>query len=452
MPIEKRRDRMKLGAFFHPTGNHIAAWLHPSAQIDAGTNFQHYVLLAQMAEAAKFDLMFLADAVATRDGNLEALSRWPQYMAYFDPLTLLAGIAAVTHRLGLVATMTTSYNEPYTVARRFASLDLMSKGRTGWNIVTSSNESEAFNFGRDAHFGHAERYERADEFTEVVKGLWDSYDDDAFVRDRQNARYFDPAKLHYLNHKGKHFTVRGPLNAARPVQGYPVLVQATASMTGREMAARTAELLFSPLNSLNDAQQFYGDIKQRCLKYGRSPDHIKVMPGLNVIVGRSEKEALEKQEYLNSLIHPDVGKELLSHELGGLDLSTHDIERPIADEVVERILQREKRSHSGLLADAARTRPTLRDLYQAYGGARGQRTLVGSPEQVADSMEEWFVQRGVDGFLIQPAHLPDGLHEFISHVIPILRERGLFREEYEGETLRENLGLPRPASHYEKSA
>ena len=319
---------MKLGAFFHPTGNHVAAWLHPQSQIDAGTNFAHYVRIAQTAERAKFDLIFLADAAATRDGKLEVLSRWPQYMAYFDPLTLLAGIAAMTQHIGLVATATTSYNEPYNVARRYASLDHMSGGRAGWNVVTSSNQSEALNFGREAHFAHGERYERAREFVEVVRGLWDSYEDDAFVRDRASARYFVPEKLHHLNHQGAHFKVRGPLNAARPPQGHPVLAQAGSSETGREFAAEIGELIFTPLLSLDMAKEFYRDLKGRAEKFGRDPAHIKIMPGLNPIVGRTDEEAEEKHQFLQSLIHPDVGRILLLTELG-IDLLPFPVDGPL---------------------------------------------------------------------------------------------------------------------------
>ena len=309
---------MKLGAFFHPTGHHIASWMHPDAQIDAGTNFRHYVELAQMSERAKFDFIFLADALAVRDGNLEALSRWPQYMAYFEPITLLAGIAGQTERIGLVATATTSYNEPYNVARKFASLDHISAGRAGWNVVTSANLSEAFNFGREAHYEHGERYNRALEFTEVVCGLWDSWDDDAFLRDRATGRYFDPAKLHTLNHKGEHFSVRGPLNVARPPQGHPVIFQAGSSEVGRELAARTAEAVFTPQHSLDGAQAFYRDLKGRMAKYGRSAEHLKVMPGLNPIVGRTEQEAKDKQRYLESLIHPDRRAGAAIERAGGL--------------------------------------------------------------------------------------------------------------------------------------
>src|SRR6516165_10371325 len=236
MNQERRDKKMHLGAFFHPTGNHVAAWLHPNAQIDAGTNFEHYASITQTAERGKFDLMFVADAVAVRNGKLQALRRWPQYMAYFDPLTLLPALAAVTKNIGVVATATTSYNEPYHIARRYASLDHISHGRAGWNVVTSSNMTEAHNFGREAHFEHGERYDRAREFVEVVRGLWDSWDDDAFVRDRATARYFDPDRLHYLKHEGANFSVRGPLNVARPPQGYPVFAQAGSSEPAKEIA------------------------------------------------------------------------------------------------------------------------------------------------------------------------------------------------------------------------
>jgi FMN-dependent oxidoreductase (nitrilotriacetate monooxygenase family) len=404
MMSDRPRQRfLKLGAFFHPTGHHVAAWRHEGAQIDAGTNFPHYVRLAQAAESAKFDLVFLADAVATRDGNLEGLSRWPQYMAYFEPLTLMSALAAVTSRIGLVMTATTSYNEPYHIARKFASLDHISAGRAGWNVVTSSNASEAFNFGRDEHIGHGERYDRAAEFVHVVKRLWDSYDDDAFVRDRASGRYFEPSKLHILNHKGTHFSVRGPLNVARPPQGSPVLFQASASETGKDLAGQIAEVLFTPLHDLEKGQAFYRDIKDRALQYGRTWDDVIIMPGLNPIVGRTREEAIEKERYFQSLIRFSY-------------------------------LFREKL--------------TVRQMYEKYGSARGQRTVVGTADDIADQMERWFVNRAVDGYLIQPPHLPAGLDEFIEHVIPRLQERGLFRTEYEGSTLRENLGLKRPASSY----
>jgi alkanesulfonate monooxygenase len=365
-------------------------------------------------------------------------------MAYFDPITLLAALAAVTKDIGLVATATTSFNEPYHVARRFASLDHISNGRAGWNVVTSSNASEAFNFGRDAHFGHTERYERADEFVRVVKGLWDSWDDDAFVRDRASARYFDAERLHFLNHKGTHFSVRGPLNVARPPQGYPVIFQASASDTGKELAAQIAEVVFTPLHDLEQAKTFYRQLKDHAASYGRSDEDIVVMPGLNVVVADSQKEADEKIKYLQNLIHPDVGKELLSTALGGFDLTSYDVDQPLPDHIVAQEMQKNNSRVKYLFEG----NPTVRQMYETFGTGRGQRTIKGTPISIADQMQRWFESRAVDGYLIQPPILPAGLEEFNSRVIPELQNRGLFRTEYSGGTLRENLGLKRPLSMY----
>jgi alkanesulfonate monooxygenase len=437
---------MHLGGFFHPTGNHVAAWLHPKAQIDAGMNFAHYIELAKTAERAKFDLIFIADTMATRDGNLDALRRWPQYMAFFDPTMLMAGFAAVTRQIGLVATASTSFNEPYNIARRFASLDLMSRGRAGWNVVTSSNPAEAYNFGQSDLPPHDLRYARAREFVEVCRGLWDSWDDDAFVRDRASALYFDPSKLHHLRHEGQFFKVRGPLNAARPPQGHPVFANAGVSDTGREFAADVAEIVFTPLNTLGEAQTLYRDLKGRMEKYGRRPEHLKVMPGLNAIVGRTDEEARETHEFLQSLIHPDVGRQLLATELG-IDLSSYPVDGPLPYDLIDvNVAQRKM-----LVDQARRENLSIRQFYLRYAGARGQRTVVGSPQRIADEMEEWFLKEGVDGFLVQPPYLPGGLDDFADLVVPELRRRKLFRTEYEGCTLRENLGLPRPASRYAKS-
>jgi FMN-dependent oxidoreductase (nitrilotriacetate monooxygenase family) len=452
MTTARPDEQLKLGAFFHPTGHHVASWLDTSAQIDAGTNFRHYAELAQTAERAKFDLMFLADAVAVRDGRPEALRRWPQYMAYFEPLTLLSAIASLTTHLGLVATATTSYNEPYNVARKFASLDLISGGRAGWNVVTSSNQSEAFNFGREEHYAHDARYSRAIEFAEVVRGLWDSWDEDAFVRDRATQLYFDPAKLHELNHRGEHFNVKGPLNVARSPQGQPVIFQAGSSEVGRELAARTAEAVFTPQHVLTEAQAFYADLKGRMAKYGRHPDHLKVMPGLNPIVGRTLAEAQDRHEHLQSLIHPDVGIEVLSYSLGKFDLRGYDIDGPLPDEVDRQDTNAGQTAFRQIIGWARNEKLTVRQLYQRFAGARGQRTVVGTPAMIADEMQVWFDGRGVDGFLIQPATLPGGLNDFVDLVIPELQGRGLFRTEYDGSTLRDHLGLPRPVSRYATGA
>lgn len=448
--MAKRRDKMVLGAFFHPTGHHVASWLHPDSQIDAGANFEHYVELARTAEQAKFDLIFLADALAVRQGNLEALSRWPQYMAYMEPITLLSALAAVTSRIGLVATATTSYNEPFTVARQYASLDHISHGRAGWNVVTSGNASESLNFSRDEHYGHQDRYERAREFVEVVRGLWDSWDDDAFVRDRASARYFDPAKLHVLGHKGKHFSVKGPLNMGRPPQGHPVIVQAGASEVGKDLAAETAEVVFTLAQSLQQAKTFYDDVKGRMARFGRPADQLKILPGFNPIIGRTEAEAEEKYQQLQSMIHPDVGMEVLRAVFVGFDFSGYPLDGPVPDVPMNVNASQGHQLHA--LKMAREENLTIRQLYQRYAGARGNRTVKGTPTQIADQMEEWFLKEAVDGFLVQPSYLPGGLNEFVATVIPELRRRGVVRTEYEGTMLRDHLGLTRPASRYQSRA
>ena len=445
--VDRRKGQLALAAFFHPTGHHVASWLHPESQIDAGTNFRHYVQLAQTAERAGFDFIFLADAAAVRHGNLNALRRWPQYMAYFEPITLLSALAAVTEHIGLVSTATTSYNEPYHVARKYASLDHISGGRAGWNVVTSGNLSEAWNFGREAHYEHGDRYDRAREFIEVVKGLWDSWDEDAFVRDRSSSIYFDPEKLHVLNHKGENFSVRGPLNVARPPQGHPVIVQAGSSEAGKDFAAEHAEVIFTMAPSLEKAKAFYNDVKGRMAKFGRAPEHLKIMAGFNPVIGDTELEAEEKHQFLQSKIHPEVGLELLSAALGGFDLSGHPLDGPLPDIPGTKGSQ----GHFKQVMDMARIEGlTIRQIYMRYAGARGNRTVTGTPRKIADEMENWFLGGAIDGFLIQPPYLPGGLDEFVATVIPELQRRGIFRRSYSGRTLRENLGLPRPASRYAK--
>jgi alkanesulfonate monooxygenase len=448
MPEPKRQ--LVLGAHFPSMGQHIAAWLHPASQIDAGQNFPYFLKLAQTAEQAKFDFVFMADAVATRDGNMEALSRWPQYMAHFEPITLLSATASQTQRIGLVCTASTSYYEPFNVARLFGSLDHISAGRAGWNVVTSANASASFNFNRDEHYDIAERYQRAREFVHVVLGLWDSWEDDAFLRDRQSRRYFDPSKLHKLNHKGNFFSVRGPMNLARPPQGYPIIAQAGASEDGKELGAETAEVIFFSQQRVAVAREFYKDVKSRMAKYGRDPGQLKMLAGLNPTVGRTASEAQEKFEYIQSLIHPDVGKELISVDLGGADLSGISVDEPVPEHLIP---EKTKSSTSRLktVGGVARQEQlTIRQLYERYAGSRGSYSVVGTPEQIADQMEEWLTTDAADGFIIQASYLPGGFEDFVNLVMPELRRRGLFRTEYAGLTLREHLGLRRPESRYAK--
>ncbi|MCJ2056930.1 LLM class flavin-dependent oxidoreductase [Methylobacterium sp. J-048] len=433
--------QMKLGAFLMTDGHHVAAWRHPKVRPDASVSLDHFLNLAKRAEAAKFDALFLADSNGVRERGLQALSHNSR-AASFEPLTLLSALATVTQRIGLVATASTSFNEPFHVARKFASLDLISGGRAGWNVVTSSSDSEALNFNLDKHYAHADRYARAREFVAVTTGLWNTWEDDAFLRDQDSGLFFDPQKHHVLDHRGRYFKVRGPLNVPRSPQGHPVIVQAGSSAAGIDLAAETAEAVFTAQQTLADAQAFYADLKGRAETYGRDPDHIKIMPGVFPVVGRTEAEAQEKFEDLQSRIHPVVGLALLSSTLGGFDLTGYPLDGPLP-ELPE---TNGPKSRQKLLIDLARRENlTIRKLYLKIAGARGHWQLVGTAEQIADRLEERFRNDGADGFNVMAPFLPDGLEDFIALVIPELRRRGLFRTEYEGRTLRENLGLPFPA-------
>jgi N-acetyl-S-(2-succino)cysteine monooxygenase len=442
------KGQMRLGAFFNPTGHHVASWRHPRAQADAGINFQHYVEITRTAERAKFDMVFLADNVCVRDASMEAISRSAQYIANFEPITLLSALSAVTSHIGLVATASTSYNEPYHVARKFASLDHLSGGRAGWNLVTSGQEAEAKNFGREKHYQHGERYERAREFARIVIGLWDSWDDDAFVRDKESGQFFRPEALHPLNHTGENFSVRGPLNVPRTPQGRPVIVQAGGSEDMIAVAAEFAEVIFCAPLTLDAAQKFYGELKGRVAGYGRDPEQVKIMPGLSAIVGRTEAEAQERYEYLQSLIHPIVAREILSLVLGSVDLTPYPLDGPFPENLPKS--NASQSTYQYVIDMARKENLTMRQVALRVAGARGKSVVRGSPQQIADHMEEWFRKDGCDGFNLMPPFLPGGLDDFVELVLPELRRRGLFRTEYEGRTLREHLGLARPASRYAK--
>jgi FMN-dependent oxidoreductase (nitrilotriacetate monooxygenase family) len=440
--------QMKLAAYFNPTGHHVASWRHPRAQADAHISIDHYVDAARKAEAAKFDMIFLADSNASRNAHIDAISRSVQFIANFEPLTLLSALAMATSRIGLTGTASTTYQEPYILARKFASLDHISHGRAGWNLVTSTQPAEAANFGRDSVLAHKERYSRAREFAQVVQGLWDSWEDDAFVRDLESGLYFDPAKRHELNHVGEHFRVRGPLNSPRSPQGYPVMVQAGASDEGRELAAEFAEAIFSPHLNIPEAKAYYDDVKGRMAKYGRAPDHLKILPGLSVVVAESDDAAAEDFNLLQSLIHPMVGREILSTMLGGIDLSPYPLDEPLPDPLPP--TNGSKGHYDSIVAMARRENLTIRQLGERCAGARGKNAIHGGPKKVADYMEEWFVAGACDGFCVMPPYMPGQHDDFCRLVVPELQKRGIFRKEYEGATLRENLGLPRPKNRYAK--
>ena len=439
--------QLKLGVFFNPTGHHVASWRHPGAQIDAGINLQHYIEITQTAERGKMDMIFFQDSVAVRRANIEAVSRSAQYIANFEPITLLSALAMVTSHIGLTATASTSYNEPYHVARKFASLDHISGGRAGWNLVTSVQDAEAQNFGRDSHFGHAERYDRAREFAEVVRGLWDSWEDDAFLRDVDSGLYFDRNKLHNLDYKGKHFSVKGPLNVPRPPQGHPVIVQAGASEAGMDLAAEFAEVAFCSPNSLKVAKEYYANLKGRMERFGRDPDSLKVLPGLSPIVGSTINEAEEKFDEIQSMIDPIVAREILGTVLGYVDLSNYDFDGPLPD-LPE--TNASKSTVDELTKMAKEENLTMRELAMRVAGARGKLVMKGTPKHIADFMEGWLHDHATDGFNILPSILPASLDDFVDLVIPELQRRGLFRLEYGGSTLRENLGLMRPVSRYSR--
>jgi FMN-dependent oxidoreductase (nitrilotriacetate monooxygenase family) len=436
------KRQLRLGAFMRPASIHTGAWRYPGAFPDANFNFAHLKRFAQTLERGKFDAFFMADHMAVLNMPVDALKR-SHTATSFEPFTLLSALSQATERLGLVATGSTTFDAPYHIARRFASLDHLSNGRAGWNIVTTSNPDAALNFGLDEHMEHGERYHRAREFYDVVTGLWDSWADDAFIRDVDNGVYFDPEKLHVLNHKGEHLSVRGPLNIARPVQGWPVIVQAGASDAGRRLAAETAEAVFTAQSSLKVGQQFYADVKGRAEKAGRARDHIKILPACFVVVGETVDEARQKRAKLDSLVHYANAIGSLSIALGH-DASKYDPDGPLPD-IPESNASKSGRERAIALAKSENL--TVRQLAQRLGGYSGL-AMVGTPKTIADEMEEWLETEGSDGFTVMFPYLPGGLDDFVNGVIPELQRRGLFRREYEGKTLRENLGLPRPKNRF----
>jgi FMN-dependent oxidoreductase (nitrilotriacetate monooxygenase family) len=434
--------RLHLGAFMRPSSIHTGAWRYPGAWRDANFNFQHLKRCAQKLEAGRFDAFFMADHMAVLNMPVEALKR-SHTVTSFEPFTLLSALSQATTHLGLVATGSTTFDAPYHIARRFASLDHISGGRAGWNIVTTSNPDAALNFGLDEHMEHGERYKRAREFYDVVTGLWDSWADDAFVRDAESGVFVDPAKMHVLGHKGTHLSVRGPLNIARPVQGWPVIVQAGASEAGRQLAAETAEAVFTAQSSLDAGREFYKDVKGRMTKLGRNPDHMKILPACFVIAGDSIEEAKAKRATLDSLVHSANAIASLSIALGH-DASTFDPDGPLP-EIPESNASKSGRQRAVDLA--RRENLTVRQLAQRLGGYSGL-AMVGTAKTIANEMQQWLELQGSDGFTVMFPYLPGGLDDFVDKVIPELQSRDLFRREYEGATLRENLGLPRPGNKY----
>ncbi len=434
--------QLHLGAFMRPVGIHTAWWRYPGAWTDANFSLPRLVQLIRTLERGRFDAFFMADHLAVLNMPNEALRRSATATS-FEPLTLLSALAMVTERIGLVATASTTFDEPYHVARRFASLDHISAGRAGWNVVTTSNPDAALNFGLTEMVGHDERYRRAREFHAVVTGLWDSFADDAWLRDQASGIFFDPERMHVLDHHGERLDVRGPLNIARPVQGWPVIVQAGASDAGRQLAAETAEVVFASTSTIEDARAFYADMQQRLRALGRVRGALKILPGALVTVGRTHDEAEEKQALLDGLVHSESGVPNLSMRLG-VDASGFALDEPLPD-IPQSNASRSARD--ALVALARRENLTVRDLATRMGRYGGLQ-MVGTPSEIADTMQEWLETNASDGFNVMFPTVPAGLDDFVDLVVPELQRRGIFRRDYEGTTLRDHLGLARPANRF----
>ena len=437
------KTQMKLGLSMRYLGYHDAAWRHPEVPPGGATDFKYFLNSARIAERGKFDMVFFADGIGIRadDNPPGSLARTNRNVE-LEPLTLLSALAAVTSHIGLVSTASTTYNEPYHVARKFASLDNISGGRAGWNIVTSWSEQEAWNFSRDTHLDYDTRYDRAKEFVDVVTGLWDSWENDAFVHDKASGQFYDPSKLHVLNHRGKHFAVRGPLNAPPTPQGRPILVQAGAAEQGQEIAAANADVVYAAQVDLAGAKSYYAGLKARMAKYGRAPELLKVMPAVTTIVGRTRAEAQAKFEQLQELIDPMVGLASLFTSFG--DLSGYPLDGPVPEPVNAKV----RSIAYNLWNMAQREQLTIRQFYQKKSAGSGGLLLKGTPADVADTLEQWLDEGAADGFNLTPTHLPHGAEDFVELVVPELQRRGVFRTEYESTTLRGNLGLPDYVNRY----
>ncbi|WP_340399146.1 LLM class flavin-dependent oxidoreductase [Paenibacillus sp. FSL H8-0079] len=430
--------QLKLGANLNGVGNSISFWRHPDIPINASVSLEFYKKQVRIAEKGKFDLLFIADGLFINEKSN------PHFLNRFEPLTLLSALAGATSHIGLVATLSTSYSEPFTVARQFASLDQLSDGRAGWNVVTSPLEGSALNFGKGEHPNHALRYEIAEEHLNVVKGLWDSWEDDAFVGDKEQGVFFDPAKLHTLNHKGTHFSVQGPLNVGRSKQGHPVIFQAGSSESGKDLAARSADAVYTGHETLEEAREFYRDVKTRAVAYGRQAADILIFPGIGPIVGRTAEEAEQKYQEIAELVSIDHALNYLGRYFDHYDFSQFPLDEPFPE--IGEIGSNSFRSTTDKIKQQAREQGlTLRQV--ALLASTPRTSFIGTPDQIADQIQEWFEGEAADGFNVRTV-VPNGLEDFVELVVPVLQERGLFRTEYEHETLRENLGLEIPRNQY----
>ncbi|MFC3746622.1 LLM class flavin-dependent oxidoreductase [Paenibacillus sp. GCM10012306] len=441
------KRQIKLSAYLVGTGMHTASWRLPQAQANSSIDIDYYKKLAQTAERGKFDIAFLADSLAINEVS------HPNILNRFEPITLIAALAGATSKIGLVATASTSYIEPFNLARLLMSVDHISKGRAGWNIVTTRDLSgnTARNFGAEDHLEHSYRYKRAAEFLEVVRGLWDSWEDDTFTYDKEKGKFFDSSKLHRLNHKGEFFSVEGPLNIARSPQGHPVLIQAGTSDAGQSFSLQLAEVVFSIKHRLEDAQEFYRSYKNQLAQVGRDPEKVFILQGISPIIGKTEAEAEQKRQQLEALVTEEAGLHFLSDYFPNTDFTGYTLDAR-AYELGLHTVQLSKSDFKKHQPIIARDNPTLRELYSMLTGAFSSNDLVGTPEKIADTLERWFQEEAADGFMLMAPSLPDGLEDFVNLVVPILQARGLVRTEYEGNTLRDHLGLSIPANRYDESA
>ncbi|WP_217559923.1 LLM class flavin-dependent oxidoreductase [Paenibacillus sp. GbtcB18] len=434
-----KKRQLKLGALLHGVGGNPAMWRHPDSQPDASVNFELYKKWVRKAEAGKFDLIFIADGLYINEKSI------PHFLNRFEPITILSALAAVSTHIGLVGTLSTSYSEPFTVARQFGSLDVISGGRAGWNVVTSPLEGSALNYGK-SHPEHDLRYKIAEEYLDVTKGLWDSWEDDAFVRDKESGVFFDPGKLHTLNHQGEFFSVRGPLNIARSRQGQPVIFQAGSSEVGKNYAAKVADAIFTGQENLEDAVRFYKEVKERAVSHGRSPDDVLIFPGIGPIIGSTEEEAERKYQEVADLVTIETALDYLGRFFEHHDFSQYPLDEPFPD--LGDLGKNSFQSGTDKIKEEAKEKNlTLRQVALQAATPKGR--FVGTPEKVADLIQEYFEAGAVDGFMLSAA-VPSGLEDFVDHVVPILQQRGIFRTEYESDTLRGNLGLPVPANRYAK--
>ncbi|WP_336765020.1 LLM class flavin-dependent oxidoreductase [Paenibacillus sp. USHLN196] len=430
--------RLKLGANLNGVGNSISFWRHPDIPVNASVSLEFYQKQARIAEKGKFDLLFIADGLFINEKSN------PHFLNRFEPLTLLSALAGVTSHIGLVATLSTSYSEPFTVARQFASLDQLSGGRAGWNVVTSPLEGSALNFGKGEHPNHALRYEIAEEHLNVVKGLWDSWEDDAFIGDKEQGVFFDSAKMHTLNHKGAHFSVQGPLNVGRSKQGHPVIFQAGSSESGKDLAARSADAVYTGHETLEEAREFYRDVKARAVAYGRQAEDILIFPGIGPIVGRTAEEAERKYQEIAELVSIDQALNYLGRYFDHYDFSQFPLDEPFPE--IGEIGSNSFRSTTDKIKQQAREQGlTLRQV--ALLASTPRTSFIGTPNQIADQIQEWYEGEAADGFNVRTV-VPNGLEDFVELVVPVLQERGLFRTEYEQDTLRGNLGLEIPRNRY----